>query len=643
MVKTPQLIHVLNWQRWLSATCFFLLILLLPIWILWIAPQFTKLSDNFSYSADLLSLDNFFDEHTNKFQGQEISKSSFTYKVIGKTANYLMIENHFEVFTLNGTPIISVSRIYNINPYNEQYVNVVGQEKRIGYLFGPRFANKNSFTYWHVNYNAPAPLNFIDKEKINNLTVYHYAAQYQADQTENLTYLPGVPQQRGVKVDVNLQLWIEPISGWLVKYQDNSLAYFYDRSTNKKLTNWNQFTNRYTQNSIEQQVQIASKLKWTILIVDLIVPLLIALMAVLLLLYNINKLHIVVIKTRKMTVLILKFKRILLPILLSITLLFILFVTLYIFLWHPIHPTFYKIGISSWNNNAENNEIINGFKDGLAEYGFREGNNVQLIIKNPNSNIENQINIIQSFIDDKVNLIFSLTTPGTLIVKGMTKNIPIVFSGVTYPVEIGIIASLNNSANNSVGTLNYISAAQQFNALEKLYPNIKAIAFVHHKGDPDSQIQLQEFKNLLNLRNIVVWDMPAIDVDDIHQKLLAIKEYNAIYSACDTLMQEGGGTFIAKYSLENKIPNFSCNRDDVQNGALMGYVANSYDLGKLAGNKAALILRGADPSWLQSEAPKQGILIINMATAKILGTKIPADILNKALIIFPSPRRGEGK
>lgn len=636
MIKWNKLTYVLNWQRWISAISFIVIIILLPLWSIWIAPQLTKLPDNFSYTAELLSLDNFFDEQANKFQGQQISKSSFSYNVINKTDNYLIINNQFKASTLTDVPIISINRKYTINPYNGQHVSIAGQEPRSGYLFGPRFAGKNNFIYWHVNYNAPAQLKFINKEKIDNLTVNHYAANYQADQTENLTHLPGVPQSRGVKTDVYLQLWIEPISGWLVKYKDKSLAYFYDQATHKKLNNWNQFTNRYTQNSIDQQVAIATHLKWKILTVDIFIPLTLFILAIFFLLYNLNKLYMPLMNSQYTLLIFSKIKNLFFLIFLLITLVCALSITVYYFLWHPIHTQNYKIGISSWNNNSENMMILKGFKDGLAEYGFRDGVNIQLIIKNPNSNIQNQINIIQSFIDDKVNLIFSLTTPGTLVAKGITKNIPIVYAGVFYPVETGIIKSLNNSQNNVVGTLNYISAAQQFNALEKLVPHIKAIAFVHHKGDPDSQIQLQEFKSLLSNRNITIWDMPAIDIVDLKQKLLAIKEYNAIYSACDTMMQENGGEFIAIYSLQNKIPNFSCNENDVKNGALMAYTANSYQLGQLAGKKAALILRGAEPSWLQSESLNQGVLIINSQTAKLLGITIPINLLNKAIIISHS-------
>ncbi len=87
---------------------------------------------------------------------------------------------------------------------------------------------------------------------------------------------------------------------------------------------------------------------------------------------------------------------------------------------------------------------------------------------------------------------------------------------------------------------------------------------------------------------------------------------------------------VARFGLQNKIPSFSCDVDTVQNGALMAYAANPYAIGKLAGKKAALILRGADPSWLHTESPATGYLIINLKTAKELGITVPPEMIKNA-------------
>lgn len=603
----------------------------IPIWFLWIAPYIKKIPDDFSYSADVLSLDNFYDEKTHKFEGEQISKTIFNYSVVGKKSDCLVIQNVFDVRTLNDNqPIFSAKRLYFIDPYTGQHVAVIGEKKRDGYLFAPRYANQQGFHYWHINYDASAPLEFVDKEKMDGLTVYHYQAHYEADQTVNLTYLPGVPKKRGVRAKVNLQLWIEPISGWLVQYQDNTLAYYYDRATGKALNPWNQFSNRYTQGSVAQQVKIAKCLKWKMLAVDFGVPIIFLMLAIALLrcLFVLSKIRDFSMPTKKSIVTAMH------PILLVIIVILIIIIAieevyLIFFQNKPIHE--FKIGISQWNDNPKFVEIVRGFKKGLEINGFQEGKNITFIEKNPNSNIEKQINIIQFFVKEKVDLIFTLTMQGTMIAKGITNQIPIVFSAVIYPQKANLIASLRSSGNNLVGTRNYIAPTRQFYLFQSVYPNTKVLGFVRRKREHGSSIQYEEYKEMLDQQHIKIIDIAAIDAEDLLQQLQSQKDkYQALYLACDTLMHNNGGKVATDFSIKNKIPSFSCEKENVQQGALMGYVVDSYSIGKLAGEKAALILQGAEPSWLHTEAPLQGQLIINATTARLLGAEIPPEVLQRA-------------
>ncbi|MFH1762511.1 MAG: ABC transporter substrate binding protein, partial [bacterium] len=107
------------------------------------------------------------------------------------------------------------------------------------------------------------------------------------------------------------------------------------------------------------------------------------------------------------------------------------------------------IGISQWVSNPEYDRNIAGFKDKLAEYGFIENKNLKYIIKIAEADKTKQREIIKSFKDNKVDLIYSLTTPGTLIAKEIIKDIPIVFSIVTYPAKAGVIKSIENSGCNA--------------------------------------------------------------------------------------------------------------------------------------------------------------------------------------------------
>jgi putative tryptophan/tyrosine transport system substrate-binding protein len=283
----------------------------------------------------------------------------------------------------------------------------------------------------------------------------------------------------------------------------------------------------------------------------------------------------------------------------------------------------FTVGIASWNSDAFQENIV-GFKKGLAEKGYKEGENIQFIIQSAAGDKAKQQEIIESFVKQDVDLIYTLTTPGTLIAKEITKEIPIVFGIVTYPVEVGLIDSLASSGNNLVGARNYVPLNRQFFQFERLYPDISSLAFVHRKGEPNSEIQLQEMKDLAKNKNFSVFDIAAVDAIDIAQLLEEKKEeLDATFAACDTLIQIEEQVII-DFNAQQGIPGFSCLKSGVEAGSLMGTVADSQEVGRMSGVKAGLILSGAFPTSLVTESPFNIDLIINQNTAEQLEIEIPA-------------------
>lgn len=86
-------------------------------------------------------------------------------------------------------------------------------------------------------------------------------------------HLPGVPEERGVKLGNVINLWIEPVSGYVVKMEDYSRDYyFFDIKTGQKLAPYNQFLNTYTEQSVRDHVEKAKEAKNRVIIVQIIVP-----------------------------------------------------------------------------------------------------------------------------------------------------------------------------------------------------------------------------------------------------------------------------------------------------------------------------------------------------------------------------------
>jgi PAS domain S-box-containing protein len=250
-----------------------------------ILPYVQKIPTDFSYNANVFSVDNFYDETEKRFSGEILSITKFSYNTIKKDKDGdLLIRNIFEVKKPSGENIFSVERLYAIDPMTGAHVYEKGDTNRRGYLFAPQnIQEKEDFIYWHINYNTPALMRFQGEEVIAGLKVYRYFCSYKADQTKNLGFLPGVPKERGVELEVMLQTWIDPVTGWLIKYEDHTTAWYYDIHTHWHLYPWNKFHNEFAQSSILKQVEVAKNKQQQIKWIKVYIPTSLVLIALLIL------------------------------------------------------------------------------------------------------------------------------------------------------------------------------------------------------------------------------------------------------------------------------------------------------------------------------------------------------------------------
>jgi len=262
------------------------LLLFIPIWIMVISPELTKLPNDFEYKLVLFSRDNFYDAEQKEFHGDFVSNTNYYYRAAAEYGEILLIKSGFSVQQPTGEEIFSVERTYGIDAKTRKHVPSYGDKDREGYLFAPPHLQKGqNFTYWHINYDYPADMKYRGEESIAGLSVYRYETDYHADQTFDLESIVPLLSGKGIDLDINLQLWIEPFTGSMIKYEDQTIAYFYNLTTKKRIHPWNKFHNTVDEISILKQVEIAKRERLKRFLVETIMTVLMIIVAIILLLY----------------------------------------------------------------------------------------------------------------------------------------------------------------------------------------------------------------------------------------------------------------------------------------------------------------------------------------------------------------------
>ncbi|RXJ74361.1 hypothetical protein CS022_04770 [Veronia nyctiphanis] len=280
----------------------------------------------------------------------------------------------------------------------------------------------------------------------------------------------------------------------------------------------------------------------------------------------------------------------------------------------------FKIGIAAWTGYPEN---VGGFKQGLSDSGLVDGENLEVVIRASGGDANTQNEIARDF--SSFDLVYSLTTVGTQIVKDVVpENLPVVFSIVTYPADVGLIESMAFSSNNLLGTSNFVPLEKYVEIVQNILPHTKRIAIFHRKDEVNSTIQAFNMKRLFDAVGIEVIDLTPTTIDEMKEMASEVSNSVDVFmTTTDTLCQSGGEDAIIPISISSNTPILSSNLAGIKKGYAFGPVANFYNLGYEAGKMASKILQtSVRPSHLESSYQEIPDYFVNRNTMKKMGFDI---------------------
>jgi putative tryptophan/tyrosine transport system substrate-binding protein len=102
------------------------------------------------------------------------------------------------------------------------------------------------------------------------------------------------------------------------------------------------------------------------------------------------------------------------------------------------------IGFLSSRSPGESANVLAAFREGLRETGFVEGQNAVIAFRWAEGRYDRLPALAAELVALRVAAIFAAGgPPAALAAKAATSTIPVVFSSVTDPVQLGLVASLS--------------------------------------------------------------------------------------------------------------------------------------------------------------------------------------------------------
>ena len=293
----------------------------------------------------------------------------------------------------------------------------------------------------------------------------------------------------------------------------------------------------------------------------------------------------------------------------------------------------YTIGVINLAPTLEG--ALTGFKQGMTELGYIEGENVTYIYAGPVGSIDKLDGTAQDLVNEKVDLIFSITTPATQAAKKATadNNIPVVFGILTDPVGAGVVTSLVQPGGNITGVTFGPQEIQRLGWLTKICPDVKQVYIIYNPNDNSAKLAFKTATETAAKLGIEIISREARDPDEIAAALADFPEnVDALYLLPDSQTESKLADILAVANAR-QLPTSVANVDRVENGTLYSYAMKQGPTGQQAARLADQILKGIKPADLPVETT-EFFLAINLKTAQMIGLTIPDDILSQADTIY---------
>jgi putative tryptophan/tyrosine transport system substrate-binding protein len=294
----------------------------------------------------------------------------------------------------------------------------------------------------------------------------------------------------------------------------------------------------------------------------------------------------------------------------------------------PVVAAEKRVAILLWNSQPRYEQCRQGLIEALKAEGFKEPETT-FVVEQAYGSRTAVHEIAHKLAQGHMDLVVPIGTTAAVAVAEEVKDVPVVFAMVFDPVASGIARDWSSSGNNTTGASSKTSAPKLLDTLRQLTTG-KRLGVLYTAGEKNSEAQVRELLALAKEYELEVVSLPlASRVEVVSTLARATGAVDAIVLTGSSVVGDMVGQVVALAS-KARIITATQSEDHVDKGVMVGVTVNPTAVGRLAGEKAAKVLRGARPASIPIEALKTSEIVLNLKTAKATGIEVPAALRKTA-------------
>ena len=295
-----------------------------------------------------------------------------------------------------------------------------------------------------------------------------------------------------------------------------------------------------------------------------------------------------------------------------------------------------RVGVLiGWSEGGKEAQLsLVAVKERLAALGWIEGRNLMLDVRWTAADPARAAMLAKELVSAQPEVVLSVTTPATAALQREAGSIPIVFTAVSDPVGSGFVQTLAQPGGNVTGFIDMESTVVSKGAqvLTEIAPQVRRIAVMFNpRTAPFAEYYLRDVDGVAAKLRVRVVATRVASESEIDR---AIADAGREPGAGLLLLPDGYMSVhhkrIIALAAQHRVPAVYYAGFAVNEGGLISYGVDYFDLLRRAAGYVDQILRGARPAQLPVQQPEKFELYINLKTAKMLGLTVPPSLRLRA-------------
>lgn len=292
-----------------------------------------------------------------------------------------------------------------------------------------------------------------------------------------------------------------------------------------------------------------------------------------------------------------------------------------------------RIGILTALDEAENKIRIDPLLQELPRLGWSDGRNIRIDMRAAGGNAEALRKYATELLGLAPDVLVAFGSAPTNVLLQATRTAPIVFTIVVDPLGSGFVNNLARPGGNVTGFMlfEYSLSGKWLDLLKQIAPDMRRVAVIR---DPSIASGTGQFAVIQGVAPALGLEVTVINILDRAEMERAVSAFAGLPNGglvvtagpLSTLNQN----LITTLAARHKLPSVYPFRFFATAGGLISYGPNFDDQVRNTAGYVDRILKGEKPGDLPVQTPTRYELVINLKTAKAIGTTVPRPLLERA-------------